>query len=366
MSKHPILGSILQQLHDDHRFSPDPVCALAEFKVRKAKKITSRELSRQTPGCIGAKLFIASAALRAFRNRHLGTLMRCCEAWKPIEDCFDPISFECVDFQRLSQIIANLTRENLAEREAEITNLPWTQTEKYTALARCRGGQRAWRNKKPVLSLSAVIDEEGHPLGNEDESGRRLCEYWGTIFQAREGGPRHHQHEDILRYVQQAPDDIRWTIDQEEFDDLLALKKHSAPGLDGIPCGAYRCAGGLGSRYVNVVPCGLRGVLLGAHPWTVTRKLWVTDLVGTRAPANHHRSDEILVHQVIGEVHIVFALECRSELHTVMLRPCPQGNVGRGFVLWRNLGLLNSSFLVFEAVSLEYAEEVLPVNQPPI
>ena len=31
MSKHPIFGSILQQLHDDHRFSPDPFCALAYF-----------------------------------------------------------------------------------------------------------------------------------------------------------------------------------------------------------------------------------------------------------------------------------------------------------------------------------------------
>ena len=38
-------------------------------------------------------------------------------------------------------------------------------------------------------------------------------------------GPRHHHHEDILRYVQQAPDDIRWTIDKTEFDDLLAKKK---------------------------------------------------------------------------------------------------------------------------------------------
>ena len=82
--------------------------------------------------------------------------MRCCEAWKLVEDCFDTSSFECVDFQRLSQIIASLTRENLEASEAEITNLPWTQTEKDTALARCRGGQRAWRNKKPVLSLSAV------------------------------------------------------------------------------------------------------------------------------------------------------------------------------------------------------------------
>ena len=70
--------------------------------------------------------------------------------------------------------LRNLTRETLAEREAEITNLPWTQTEKNTASARCRGGQRAWRNKKPVLSLSAVTDEEGHPLENEDESGRSL------------------------------------------------------------------------------------------------------------------------------------------------------------------------------------------------
>ena len=50
---------------------------------------------------------------------------------------FEPISFECIDFQRLSQIIANLTRGNLAEREAEITNVPWTQAEKDNALARC-------------------------------------------------------------------------------------------------------------------------------------------------------------------------------------------------------------------------------------
>ena len=176
MSKHPILGSILQQLHDDHRSTPDPFCALAVFKVlqHKAKKITKRELARQTPDCIGAKLLITSTALRAYRNRHLGTRMRCCEAWKPIEDCFDTLSFECIDFQRLSQIFASLTSENLANREAEVSTVPWTQTEKDIALARCRNGQRAWRNKKPVLTLSAVKDEEGHPLENEDESGRRL------------------------------------------------------------------------------------------------------------------------------------------------------------------------------------------------
>ena len=153
MSKHPVFCSILKRLHDNHRFSADPFGALAEFKavLEKAKKETIRELSRKTPDRIGAKLLIASTASRAYRNRHLGTLMRCCEAWNPIENCFDPISFECIDFQRLSQIFASLTRETLAEREAEITNLPWTQTEKDTALEMCRLGLRAWRAKRPML-----------------------------------------------------------------------------------------------------------------------------------------------------------------------------------------------------------------------
>ena len=101
-----------------------------------------------------------------------------------------------------------------------------------------------------MLTFSAVTDEEGHPLENEDESGREFCECWRTIFQAREEGPRHHQHEDILRHIQQALGDISWTIDPGEFDNLLALKKDSAPGPDGIPYGVYRCAGGLGSKFL--------------------------------------------------------------------------------------------------------------------
>ena len=71
-----------------------------------------------------------------------------------------------------------------------------------------------------MSSLSAVTDEDGHPLENADESGRRLCEYWGSIFQARVEGPRHHQYTDILRYVQKASDDIGWTIDRTELDEL--------------------------------------------------------------------------------------------------------------------------------------------------
>ena len=137
-----------------------------KFSCTKPKKMTKRELSRQTPDCIGAKLLITSTALRVYRNRQLGTLMRCCEAWKPIEDCFDTLSFECTDFQQICHIFASLTRENLATRETEVSTFPCTQTEKDIALARCESSQRSWRNKKPVLTLSAFTDEErGPPLG---------------------------------------------------------------------------------------------------------------------------------------------------------------------------------------------------------
>ena len=99
----------------------------------------------------------------------------------------------------------------------------------------------------------ADTDDDGHPLENEDESGRWFCEYWMSIFQGSDERLRRHQHENILRYVQKAPDDIHWTIDRTEFDEIISLKKDSAPGPDGIPYGPYRCAGEereLGSHFL--------------------------------------------------------------------------------------------------------------------
>ena len=107
-------------------------------------------------------------------------------------------------------------------------------------------------------------------MENEDDIGRRLCEYWRNIFQARQEGPRHHQHEEILRFVQQAPDDIIWTIDQAEFDDLLALKKDSAPGLTVFPTVATGVL--VGSKFLfRAYQAVLEGTIPDrfAESWTV-------------------------------------------------------------------------------------------------
>ena len=46
--------------------------------------------------------------------------------------------------------------------------------------------------------------------------------------------------------VQKVLDDFRWTIDRIKFDELVEVKKDSAPGPDGVPYGTYMCAGDLG------------------------------------------------------------------------------------------------------------------------
>ena len=47
-----------------------------------------------------------------------------------------------------------------------------------------------------------------------------------------------------------APDDIAWDVDREEFEELLATKREWAPDPDSLPYGAFRCAGGIGTRFL--------------------------------------------------------------------------------------------------------------------
>ena len=90
---------------------------------------------------------------------------------------------------------------------------------------------------------------------------------WSKIFEARVQGERHHCYETILGFVQKAPDDIRWEIDKNEFDELMATTKESAPGSDEISQSLYRCAGGLGSTlFFKVYQHILAG---GPVPFTV-------------------------------------------------------------------------------------------------
>ena len=71
-------------------------------------------------------------------------------------------------------------------------------------------------------------------------------------------GPRHHQLEDTLRYVQQAPDDIRWTIDQADLMTSLHSKKTRL----------------LAMIEFHMVPTSVPGILVRISSLTLTELSW--------------------------------------------------------------------------------------------
>ena len=140
--------------------------------------------------------------------------MHCCAAWEPVGQCFDQCAFESINIRGLRHIIASLTRESIAEREAVVHNLPCTQTEKDNALAKCRLSSRAWVSKKPTLCLHAVTDEEGRPLDDEDESGLRLCTNWTGYL--RHGPRTNDTMQTILGFLCRKPRRISNGRDKRE------------------------------------------------------------------------------------------------------------------------------------------------------
>ena len=100
-SKNLVFCYVLKRLHDYHLFSIH-FGALAEFKVvlEKTKKQTIIEFSRKTLDSLGAFFFLNRIyCIGAHRNRHLGTVIRCFEAWKPVENCSDQSDY-CEPYPR--------------------------------------------------------------------------------------------------------------------------------------------------------------------------------------------------------------------------------------------------------------------------
>ena len=118
---------------------------------------TSRSLctkpGRDTPTTHGVDLLSVVTAMWAYRNRHLSMRSRRCETWELVGQCFDKVTFEST---ALVQIVAGLTRGNIAQREDAVHSLLWSQIEKDMAHAKCWRSRHALSAKKRKLTLHAV------------------------------------------------------------------------------------------------------------------------------------------------------------------------------------------------------------------
>ena len=187
MRKHPVFCPLLKRLDDDHQYSADPFDALADFRTiaEKVRSKIVRELSRRTRDSLGAKLLTAvhaewSRGCTYFHSKavlsripgqtnvfqvgcQLPRFLFYFEAASRRSPIFNWPVFSLEDF-KLS--FKRRSRQTVQPDYCEIDSwkshatwsgdkeLPWTQTEKYNALTKCRFGLRAWRVKKKTCFVS--------------------------------------------------------------------------------------------------------------------------------------------------------------------------------------------------------------------
>ena len=112
-----------------------------------------------------------------------------------------------------------------------------------------------------MLTLHAVLGDDGGTVADADDVGRCLKEHWSLIFPARDEVAHEINAEVDVRHVVGPRDDIVGTVLEEDFCTMLARRKQSALGPDGLSCSVYRCAGGIGAKlfftgYENFVARG--------------------------------------------------------------------------------------------------------------
>ena len=95
------------------------------------------------------------------------------------------------------------------------------------------------------------------------KAARRLCLHWGCVFGVGDTGIPNDQAQMILSCVQPAHPDLNWSFQLDEFEELLASKRESAPGPDELPCSVHRSADGMGTKFLFAAfQAALRGAAL--------------------------------------------------------------------------------------------------------
>ena len=250
LTQQPLFISALDEKHRNMMYDVDPFIALDKFK-----DVAFRACTQSQPTTLGAQLLVACTALRAFRNGLTATVKECCESWGPVARCIDLHFVECVNFRALYNIIGSLTRDNIRAHEEELLGLDVNRAEKDMVLSKCASCQQSWAVRKPKLTIHAFSSGDDAPILDANEAAHRLSQHWGNIFSARCGDIPNDHAELMLAFVQPAPNDLNWNIGLDEFEELLASKRESAPGPDGLPYSVYRSAGGVGTKFLGSADC---------------------------------------------------------------------------------------------------------------
>ena len=104
---------------------------------------------------------------------------------------------------------------------------------------------------------------EGGPIFDPDEGRAQTVPALGRCLFVGDTGIPNDEAQMILSFVQPAHPDLNWSFQLDEFEELLACKRESAPGPDGLPCSVRLSADGIGTKFLFAASqAALRGAVL--------------------------------------------------------------------------------------------------------
>ena len=158
----PLQSHILLLMSDDFQYSEKSFPALSDFKlmIEKNTNQVHDEFLRNIADSYDTNLLIIATSVRAYRNRHLDTLIHWCPSWERVDKFFGWCPFEFIDFHELSQIIVSLTRERITEWKIEVHNM---------LLVKCKLILRVWDFQYSIICLHTIVEKCYLPI---------MIEFW--------------------------------------------------------------------------------------------------------------------------------------------------------------------------------------------
>ena len=151
---------------------------------------------------------------------------------------------ECVNVRALCSIIESLTRDNTRAYE-ELLGLDVNQAEKDMSRA---SSQQSWTVKKTKHTIHGISDSDDAPMFDPDECAQTVPalerHLQGTMCRQPE-----RTADPMFSFVEPAPHNLKWIIEFSKCVEMLASKRESAPGPDGLPFSVYRSALGIGAKF---------------------------------------------------------------------------------------------------------------------
>jgi hypothetical protein len=181
----------------------------------------------------------------AFRGLRLGPrgshLVRRSAAAFPALLAWCPEGADHLDNHKLGDLVANLAAESLNTDILETIHEGAPGSKAKNKLSKLHSLAATWRSQRRRLILATIIDPEGNPRDSTEGAAELLADHWGPIFQERK--IQAEAALQVMPFIPVVPEGIAWELDRIEFGELVARPRDGAPGPDGIPYSAWRCAG---------------------------------------------------------------------------------------------------------------------------